>query len=124
MEFDVQVLGIVIGFMVLANRLVAALIRPIFEKYELDTFWLMFVAWIASGLLVWLADVNLFATFIPSVLVGKILTAIVAGGGSNLLHDLTDKPANLVAVFDALKGAPTYSLDEVSEMVDDEEANG
>lgn len=124
MEFDVTVLGIVIGFMVLANRLVAALITPVFDKYGWDKFWLMFVSWAIAGVFVWLADINLFAAYFPSDLVGKILTAIVAGGGSNLLHDLTDKPANLVAVFDALKGSPTYSLDEVSEMVDDEEANG
>ena len=92
MEFDVTVLGIVIGMMVLANRLVAALITPIFDKYELDHFWLMFVAWIISGGFVWLTGVNLFAPYIPNALIGQILTAVVAGGGGNLLHDLTDKP--------------------------------
>jgi len=92
MEFDVTVLGIVIGMMVLANRLVAALITPIFDKYELDHFWLMFVAWIISGVFVWLTGVNLFAPYIPNALIGQILTAVVAGGGGNLLHDLTDKP--------------------------------
>ena len=92
MEFDVTVLGIVVGMMVLANRLVAALITPIFDKYELDHFWLMFVAWIISGVFVWLTGVNLFAPYIPNALIGQILTAIVAGGGGNLLHDLTDKP--------------------------------
>ena len=92
MEFDVTVLGIVIGMMVLANRLVAALITPIFDKYELDHFWLMFVAWAISGVFVWLTGVNLFAPYIPNALIGQILTAIVAGGGGNLLHDLTDKP--------------------------------
>jgi len=92
MEFDVTVLGIVIGMMVLANRLVAALITPIFDKYELDHFWLMFVAWIISGVLVWLTGVNLFAPYIPDALIGQVLTAIVAGGGGNLLHDLTDEP--------------------------------
>jgi hypothetical protein len=92
MEFDVTALGIVIGMMVLANRLVAALITPIFDKYELDHFWLMFVAWVISGVFVWLTGVNLFAPYIPNALIGQILTAIVAGGGGNLLHDLTDKP--------------------------------
>jgi len=92
MEFDVTVLGIVIGMMVLANRLVAALVTPIFDKYELDHFWLMFVAWIISGVFVWLTGVNLFAPYIPNALIGQILTAVVAGGGGNLLHDLTDKP--------------------------------
>ena len=100
MEFDIATLGIVIGMMVLANRLVAALVTPIFEKYGLDKFWLMFVSWALSGVFVWLTGVNLFAAYIPNVLVGKILTAVVAGGGSNLLHDLTDKPDALFLVDD------------------------
>ncbi len=103
MEFDVTVLGIVIGFMVLANRLVAALITPIFDKYAWDKFWLMFVAWALAGVFVWLADVNLFAAFIPNALVGKILTAVVAGGGANLLHDLTD-PGEVLIIEDAPEG--------------------
>ncbi len=100
MEFDIATLGIVIGMMVLANRLVAALVTPIFEKYGLDKFWLMFVSWALSGVFVWLTGVNLFAAYIPNVLVGKILTAVVAGGGANLLHDLTDKSDALFLVDD------------------------
>ena len=118
MEFDVTLLGIVIGMMVLANRLVAMLVTPIFDKYELDKFWLAYPAWILAGVFVWFTGVNLFASFIPNQLIGQILTAIVAGGGSNLLHDLTDKPDNLIAVFNALESEPTYSLDEVKESVD------
>lgn len=91
MEFDATILGIVIGMMVLANRLVAALVTPIFEKYDWDKFWLMYPSWILSGVFVWLTTVNLFAGVIPNQLIGQILTAIVAGGGANLLHNLTDK---------------------------------
>lgn len=90
MEFQPEVLAIVIGFMVLSNRLVAALITPIFDKFKIEKFWLMYIAWIVSGVLVFLADVNLFEPYIASALIGKILTAIVAGGGANMLHDLTD----------------------------------
>jgi hypothetical protein len=123
MEFDVTILGIVIGMMVLANRLVAMLVTPIFEKYGWDKFWLMYPSWILSGVFVWFTEVNLFASFIPNQLIGQILTAIVAGGGSNLLHDLTDKPDNRIAAFNALKkDEPTYLLDEAKELVD--EANG
>ena len=95
MEFDVVTLGIVIGMMVLANRLVAALVTPLFDKYGWDHFALMYVAWAISGLFVWLTGLNLFAAYIPNELVGKILTAVVAGGGANLLHDLTDKPGEI-----------------------------
>ena len=115
MEFDVTLLGIVIGMMVLANRLVAMLVTPIFEKYSLDKFWLAYPAWILAGVFVWFTGVNLFASFIPNALIGQILTAIVAGGGSNLLHDLTDRPAE---VWIPLECDNTYTLDEVKESVD------
>jgi len=90
MAFLPETLAIVIGFMVLANRLIEALITPLFDKYALDKFWLMYIAWAVSGVLVWLSGVNLFVEYIPNVLIGQALTAIVAGGGANLLHDLVD----------------------------------
>lgn len=90
MEFPVEVIAVVIGLMVLANRLVEALITPIFDKYELDKFWLLYVAWIVSGLFVWLTGVNLFESYMPVPIIGQILTAVVAGGGANLLHNLSD----------------------------------
>jgi len=103
MEFDIVTLGVVIGMMVLANRLVAALVTPLWDKYGWDKFWLMYPAWILAGVLVWLTGVNLFAAYIPNELIGKILTAIVAGGGSNLLHDLTDKTDSLLPIFEGIK---------------------
>jgi hypothetical protein len=109
MEFDVTTLGVVIGMMVLANRLVAALVTPIFEKYSLDKFWLMYPSWILSGVFVWFTGLNLFAPFIPNALIGQILTAVVAGGGANMLHDLTD--------------APTLSVFDLGSL-DDDEGNG
>ena len=89
--FPVETLGVVVGMMILANRLVDALIVPLFEKYTLDKFWLMYLAWVVSGVLVWFTGLNLFVGYIPTPMVGLILTAIVAGGGANMLHDLTDK---------------------------------
>lgn len=91
MVFDTIVLSVVIGFMVLANRLVEMLITPLFDHFSWDKFALMYIAWAFAGVLVWLSGVNLFAEFIPNPLVGQILTSLVAGGGSNLLHDLVDQ---------------------------------
>ena len=65
MEFDVTILGIVIGMMVLANRLVAMLITPLWEKYGWDKFWLAYPAWILAGVFVWFTGVNLVCAFIP-----------------------------------------------------------
>lgn len=92
MAFDSAILAVVLGFMVLANRMVAMLVTPLFEKYSLDKFWLMYASWVLSGVLVYLTGYNLFSEWIASPLIGQILTSIVAGGGANLLHDLTDKP--------------------------------
>lgn len=101
MNFESEVLAIVLGFMVLANRIVEAMISPIFDRFELDRFWLMYIAWLVSGIFVWLAKVNLFAEFIPNPLIGQILTAITAGGGANLLHDIADQGvANLFVIAD------------------------
>jgi len=82
---------IVSSFLALvANRLVEALIKPIFERFKWDGFWLMYVAWAIAGGLVALTNANIFAAFIPNQVVGRVLTAIVSGGGANLLHDLFD----------------------------------
>jgi uncharacterized membrane protein len=75
-----------------ANRLVEGFITPIWKKFEIDTFWLMYIAWAIGGVLVWLGDVNLFSEYIANDLYGKILTAIVAGGGANMIHDIFDRP--------------------------------
>ena len=88
LPIDLITFGYVVALSVVANRLVEGLIVPIFDKYELDKFWLMYVAWLVAGVIVWLAQINLFIEIFPSQLVGLLLTAICAGGGANLLHDL------------------------------------
>ena len=90
MVFQPEALAVVVGFMVLANRLVEMLITPLFEKFEWDKFFIMYIAWVIAGVLVAFSQVNLFTEFIPNPIIGLVLTAIVAGGGSNLLHDLVD----------------------------------
>jgi hypothetical protein len=74
-----------------SERIVAGLITPIFEKFNLDKFYLLYVAWIIGGVLVYLSGANLFSEYIPNPLIGQVLTAVVAGGGANLLHDLFDR---------------------------------
>lgn len=76
----------------IANRLVAGFITPLFDKFKLDKFYLMYVSWAIGGALVFLTGLNFFQYFIASSIVGQVLSAIVAGGGANLLHDLFDKP--------------------------------
>lgn len=85
-----ETLVIAVFLALVAERLVKALVAPIFDKFQLDKFWLMYIAWVIAGGLVWLSSVNLFGAYLPDPLVGQILTAIVAGGGANFLHDLFD----------------------------------
>lgn len=76
---------------VVANRLVEALIVPLFGKLKIDTFWLLYVAWVVAGAIVALSGVNVFGAYIPDETAGRVLTIIVAGGGSNLIADLFSK---------------------------------
>jgi hypothetical protein len=75
-------------FLVLVNeRLVSWFIEPLFTKFSVDTDWLKYVALVSGGVIVFLSGVNLFVAYMPDPLVGRVLTSIVAGGGSNLLYD-------------------------------------
>ena len=86
-------IAIVIFIAVVNERLIEGFITPFFDKFNVDKFWLKYIAWVTGGLLAWLTGVNLFTGLLVSNLAGSILTAVVAGGGSNLLHDLFDKKA-------------------------------
>ncbi len=79
------------SLVVLVNRFVEGFITPLFDKFNLDKFWLMYIAWILAGAFIFLTGLNVFEELIPNFVVGQILTAIVGGGGANILHNLTDK---------------------------------
>lgn len=84
----------IVGFLAtVAEAIVEGLVSPIWKRYELDGFWLFYVAWAVAGGLVLLSGANLFDQIIPAESValswvGRALTAVVAGRGSNFLHDL------------------------------------
>jgi uncharacterized BrkB/YihY/UPF0761 family membrane protein len=71
-----------------ANRIVEAVVQPLKLKFpKLDLWWLIYVTWLIGGVLGYAAGVNLFSEYLPNVLIGRVLTAIVIGGGSNLIAD-------------------------------------
>jgi hypothetical protein len=86
---------IIAGFLALAaNRITEAIVKPIKLKFpKLDLWWLIYPTWILGGGLAWAAGVDLFATYFPSdtAIVGRVLTAVVVGGGSNLIADVFGK---------------------------------
>lgn len=88
---------VIAGFLALcANRLTEAVVQPVKVKFpNLDLWWLIYPTWILGGVLAWLAGVDLFAAYFPAApLVGRVLSALVVGGGSNLIADVfgTKKP--------------------------------
>ena len=73
------------------NRVVEYVFKPVFVKLNLDTFWLLYIALVTGGVLGWVSGINLFDAYLSSgyaLLAGRILTAIVVGGGANLINDL------------------------------------
>ncbi|HLE03995.1 MAG TPA: hypothetical protein VI729_05190 [Anaerolineales bacterium] len=85
---------LIAGFLALvAERVIEYLISPAFKRFGIDTFFLLYVGLVVGGLIGWFSEINLFADYIPNLLVGRMLSTVVIGGGSNLIHDLaSNKP--------------------------------
>lgn len=93
-----------------SNRLIEAFVAPIKQKFpKADLWWLVYVAWVVGGALSFAAGVNLFATLLPSLnaTVGLVLTALVVGGGANLISDLFPTPHTLDLIGSIDPPAPT-----------------
>lgn len=64
---------------------------PARQKFpDVDFWWLIYVALATGAVVAWFANVNLFADVIVNELAGRILTAVLVGGGSSLIHDVFD----------------------------------
>jgi hypothetical protein len=84
---DVYVIALFIALA--TNRIIEGVMEPVRKKFPtLDLWWLIYVAWGLGGLIAWLAEINLFAAYLPSVVAGRVLTAVVVGGGANLIRDI------------------------------------
>lgn len=86
----------------ITERITAALLAPVKVRWpDLDLWWVIYPAWVIGGIIAYLASINLLAELVPTFdpQVGRILTAVIVGGGANLLHDIFDRPptASLVA---------------------------
>ena len=88
-----QALAVASFLAVAAKSIVQAVAEPVRKKFpNLDMWWLIYVTWAVGGLLSWAAGVDVFSMIIPefNTTVGKLLTAVVVGGGSSLIHDIFD----------------------------------
>jgi hypothetical protein len=80
-------------FLAVVNKtIVDALANPVRQRYpDLDMWWLFYVALFTGFAIGWFSDINVFPEEIMSnILVGKILTSLLIGGGSSLIHDIFD----------------------------------
>lgn len=88
-------LAIALFLAALNKGLVDWLCAPIKKRWsDVDYWWLVYVALVTGFLIGWVAQVNVFTVYISNLLVGRILTALLIGTGSSLLHDLFDNKGN------------------------------
>lgn len=75
-------------FLSTANyAIVNYLADPIRTKYpNLDLWWLVYLAFATGVLLSLVSGVDLFTDYIANAFVSRIVTALVVGGGSNLIY--------------------------------------
>lgn len=83
------------------ERLIETLVKPFFERYKVDTFWLMPVSWVVGLGLGLLSELNLFPGVFRWDLVGWVLTAVFIGAGSNLVHEAYSIASGLKEVLRA-----------------------
>jgi len=92
---DLQQLGAAIVAAFVVMKLVDALVRPIWDRFELDTFWLMYVALVIGAGLGWFTGINALPVFGVEPVVGRILTCLLIGLGPSFIHDLVSQQPEL-----------------------------
>jgi len=81
------------------TKVVDFLAAPIRQRYpDLDLWWLLYVALATGAAISWLSGVNLFDGVIESVVLGRVLSAALVGGGASLIHDIFDQPSAIEPV--------------------------
>jgi hypothetical protein len=96
---DIQVFFALVVLSIVVEKLIAAIIQPIFVKFKWDTWWLLYVSFVVGGLLGWATGLNAFPAMFQAAWVGRLLTALACGAGPTFLYDLIDngQPARLPA---------------------------
>jgi hypothetical protein len=71
--------------------------KPLEEKLpKVDRWWLIYVALAVGSIVSWLAGLNVFGDVMPELL-GRILTCVIVGGGSELVHEIVSAAGDLAA---------------------------
>lgn len=90
-----EVLQAALLLAVFGNRFTEYFVKPLFEKFEVDKSWLLYIGAVPGFVLSALGGLDLFAVVgieLP-YMAGVVATALAVGGGANFLHDIFDNPA-------------------------------
>jgi len=93
LELVLSNVGLVLFLAFISEVLVEHFIgKPLEKAFPLvDRWWLIYVGLVAGGLLSWFCGLNLFALLPIPPAVGMVLTALLVGGGSPLIHVVVNK---------------------------------
>lgn len=81
-------LGIALGLAAVVKAVIDMLKAPIKQRYPAyDLWWFVYVGVVAGMIVGWFSGVNIFAEWITDAVTGRVLTGILIGGGSKLIHD-------------------------------------
>lgn len=80
-------------FLATTNKVaIDAILRPLKQRWPNREFWWFFyVSLITGGLVGWFAEINIFSDYVANVVLARLLTSILIGGGSGLVHDLFNR---------------------------------
>jgi hypothetical protein len=77
---------------VVNSKIVDYVADPVRKKFpDADLWWLIYVSLATGAAVGWFAEINLFREIVPNVILGRVLSSILIGGGASLLHDIFDK---------------------------------
>ena len=94
MNYESLALAIIAAWIL--EQLVDKLLKPAWEKFNLDLFWLGYVAVAVGAFGGWATGLNALPVFVAMPLVGRVLTCLIIGAGSTFIYDLQDQAPTLV----------------------------
>ena len=84
-------------FLAVANqKIIEYFSAPVRKEWpDLNLWWLLYLALATGAAIAWFGNLNLFRGYLDHDLLGRVLSCILVGGGSSLIHDVFDKGASV-----------------------------
>jgi len=91
---------------VLNKALVDWIVAPVRKKWPtLDLWFLVYVSGVTGFVIGWLAQVNVLTDYVDDLLLARILSSLLVGGGASLIHDVFDRSVTETIVERTEEGA-------------------